>query len=83
MATVHSTVCPFSSCKGKTCSCADLLVKLHTRYFLACSAWVISIFKFLSSLLNLDRWLSLRVSVCNVFLRSSSSHMKSVTGWAL
>ncbi|KAH9388096.1 hypothetical protein TYRP_009303 [Tyrophagus putrescentiae] len=31
-ATVHSTVCPFSSCSGKDCSCAGRRVTLQTRY---------------------------------------------------
>ena len=81
--TVHSTVCLFSSCKGKTCSSAVLRVKLHSRYFLACSTWAISIFRFLSLLLNLDCWLSFRVGVYKVFLRANSSHKKPITGWAL
>ena len=83
-ATVHSTVCPFSSCSGKLCICAGFLVTLQTRYFrLMVPQWVISIFKHLISLVNLTLCESVNGFLCSLMSRiSKTSHIKSMTGWA-
>lgn len=85
LATVHSTVWPLSNCSGKDCIWAGRLVTLQTRYLrLIVPQCVISILSPLISFVNLTRCESVSGFLCSLMsLMSRTSHMNSITGWAL
>ena len=78
-------VFPLLTCRGKLCICAGRRVTLQTLYFRRMAPQcVISIFRPRISLVNLTLMLSVsgfRWSL--ISLMSSTSHMKSMAGWAL